>query len=99
MSEFKAKDIFRASGLSLLSISNSHVKTDQKKIKSGRAVSPLLLIRDTANGKVVLDTKLGDYGTRQRLSRKYEELRLDKRGLCPTCSEVCGEGEDIAKRV
>jgi len=54
MSEFKAKDIFRASGLSLLGISNSHVKADQKKIKSGRGVSPLLLISDRANGKVVI---------------------------------------------
>jgi hypothetical protein len=54
MSEFKAKDIFRASGLSLLGVSNFHVKADQKKIESGCGVSPLLLIRDTANGKVVI---------------------------------------------
>ena len=54
MSEFKAKDIFRASGLSLLGVSNSHVKTDQMKIKSGGGVSPLLLIRDSDNGKVVI---------------------------------------------
>jgi hypothetical protein len=54
MSEFKAKDIFRASGLSLLGVSNFHVKADRKKIESGREVSPLLLIRDTANGKMVI---------------------------------------------
>ena len=30
--EFKAKDIFRASDLSLLGISNSHVEKDQQKI-------------------------------------------------------------------
>ena len=54
MCEFKAKDIFRASGLSLLGVSNFHVKTDQQKIKSGGGVSPLLLIRDPANGKVVI---------------------------------------------
>ncbi len=29
ISEFKAKDIFRASGLSLLGISNAHVEKDQ----------------------------------------------------------------------
>ncbi len=52
--EFKAKDIFRASGMSLLGISNSHVKKDQQKIKSGCALSPLLLIRDSAHGKVVI---------------------------------------------
>ena len=53
-SEFKAKDIFRASGLRLLGIGNSHVKKDQQKIESGRAVSPLLLTRDPANGKAVI---------------------------------------------
>src|SRR5690242_5016687 len=52
--QFKAKDIFRASGLSLLGVSNSHVAADQKKIRSGRAVSPLLLVRDTGNSKVVI---------------------------------------------
>lgn len=54
MSEFKAKDIFRASGLSLLGISNAHVKKDQEKIRSGTGLSPLLLIRDSANGKVII---------------------------------------------
>ena len=54
MSEFKAKDIFRASGLSLLGAGNAHVKKDIAKIESGRAVSPLLLVRDSANGKVVI---------------------------------------------
>ena len=32
---FKAKDIFRASGLSLLGVSNSHVERDRKKIANG----------------------------------------------------------------
>jgi len=54
MSEFKAKDIFRAARLPLLGVNNSHVKKDQLKIESGSAVSPLLLVRDTANGKVVI---------------------------------------------
>ena len=53
-SQFKAKDIFRASGLSLLGVSNSRVKADQKKIKAGIKLSPLLLVRDAANGKVVI---------------------------------------------
>ena len=30
--EFEAKDIFRASALSMLGVSNSHVRKDQKKI-------------------------------------------------------------------
>jgi len=54
MSEFKAKDIFRASRLPLLGAGNSHVKKDMLKIESGRGVSPLLLVRDSANGKVVI---------------------------------------------
>ncbi|HEY5138905.1 MAG TPA: hypothetical protein VIJ25_06240 [Methylococcales bacterium] len=54
ISEFKAKDIFRASGLSVLGISNSHVKKDQQKLQSGDDLSPLLLIRDSVNGKAVI---------------------------------------------
>jgi hypothetical protein len=54
VSEFKAKDIFRASGLSLLGVSNAHIEKDQRKIESGKELSPLLLVRDTANGKVVI---------------------------------------------
>jgi hypothetical protein len=52
--EFKAKDIFRASGLSLVGVSNAHVKKDQKKIRHGVRLSPLLLVRDPANSKVVI---------------------------------------------
>ncbi len=54
VSSFKAKDIFRASGMSLLGISNSHVEKDRKKILAGHALSPLLLVRDKTNGKVVI---------------------------------------------
>jgi len=53
-SEFKAKDIFRASGLPLLGASNSHVQKDRRRIQAGRALSPLLLIRDSAIGKVII---------------------------------------------
>lgn len=53
-SQFQAKDIFRASGLSLLGISNFHVEKDAKKIKSGQSLSPLLLVRDEVNGKVIV---------------------------------------------
>lgn len=52
--QFKAKDIFRASGLSLLGVSNSHVAKNTKKIAKGVQLSPLLLIRDSVNGKVVV---------------------------------------------
>jgi hypothetical protein len=52
--QFKAKDIFRASGLSLLGVSNSHVERDRKKIRKGTGLSPLLLVRDEANGRVII---------------------------------------------
>ncbi|HVI50339.1 MAG TPA: hypothetical protein VM661_03925 [Candidatus Sulfotelmatobacter sp.] len=54
VSQFKAKDIFRASGLSLLGVSNGHVKKDQDKILAGTPLSPLLLLRDNQLGKVVI---------------------------------------------
>ncbi len=51
---FKAKDIFRASALSLLGVSNSHVERDRAKIAKGTPLSPLLLVRDPAHGKVII---------------------------------------------
>lgn len=52
--EFKAKDIFRASGLSLLGVSNFQVEKDRQKIREGVALSPILLVRDQVNGCVVV---------------------------------------------
>jgi hypothetical protein len=52
--QFKAKDIFRASGLSLLGVSNSHVAKDRAKMRSGTRLSPLLLVRDERSGKLVV---------------------------------------------
>lgn len=54
MVEFKSKDIFRASGLALLGLNNFHVSKDQKRIEAGQELSPLLLVRDTAHGKVLI---------------------------------------------
>ena len=51
---FKAKDVFRASQLSLLGVSNSHVEKDRRKIRTGRALSPLLLVRNEGLGRVVI---------------------------------------------
>ena len=51
---FKAKDIFRASQLSRLGVSNLRVIRDRQKIKDGIALDPILLVRDQANGKVVV---------------------------------------------
>ena len=52
--QFKAKDIFRASQLSLLGVSNFHVEQDRKKIQKDVSLSPLLLLRDEPNGRVVI---------------------------------------------
>jgi disulfide oxidoreductase YuzD len=52
--EFAAKDIFRASMLSLLGVSNSHVEKDRTRIIQHERLSPLLLFRDERNGKLVI---------------------------------------------
>lgn len=54
MSEFAAKDIFRASGLSLLGISNSHVEKDRAQIILGEKLSPLLLFRDKNSSRLII---------------------------------------------
>ena len=54
MTSFAAKDIFRASGLPLLGATNSHVRKNQKKLAAGKRLSPLLLVRDTSHGKLVI---------------------------------------------
>ena len=52
--QFKAKDIFRASGLPLLGTNNFHVRKDQKKILSGKEISPLLIVRQPELGKMIV---------------------------------------------
>ena len=54
MTEFAAKDIFRASMLSMLGVSNSHVEKDRTRIIQNERLSPLLLFRDQRNGKLVI---------------------------------------------
>ena len=54
MTKFAAKDIFRASGLSLLGASNSHVEKDRAQIYRNEKLSPLLLYRDKANSKLII---------------------------------------------
>jgi hypothetical protein len=54
MTTYMSKDIFRASGLSLLGVSNSHVERDRGLINRGEELSPLLLYRDQRNGKLVI---------------------------------------------
>lgn len=52
--EVKAADIFRASGLSLVGLSNANVEKEKIKILEGTALSPLLLVRNTENGKLIV---------------------------------------------
>ncbi len=54
VAQYKADNVFQASGLSLLDVSNYHVKKDRKKIKKGESLSPLLLIADQPIGKVII---------------------------------------------
>jgi hypothetical protein len=45
IARYKAKDILRASGLSILPSSNSHVARDMAKVVAGTPLSPVLLVR------------------------------------------------------
>jgi hypothetical protein len=52
--EFAAKDIFRASELPMLRSTDSHVEKERALIILKEALSPLLLWRDPARGKLVI---------------------------------------------
>ena len=67
MTEFAAKDIFRASGLSLLGISDSHVEKYCAEIVRNEKLSPLLLYRDKTE-------RQADY--RRRLSPALRGLQV-----------------------
>jgi hypothetical protein len=45
LDHYKAKDVLRASELALLAEDNKHVASDLDKVKSGRKLSPVLLVR------------------------------------------------------
>jgi len=50
----KAKDILRASQLALLGEDNKHVAADLRKAASGAALSPILLLRGTAEHSLII---------------------------------------------
>jgi hypothetical protein len=50
----KAKDLLRASRLALLPLDNAHVASDLAKIKKGKPLSPILVVR----GDLVTDMPL-----------------------------------------
>lgn len=51
---FKATDIFRASSLPSVGMNSARVARDRKMISKGTPLSPILLVRDTVHGKVVI---------------------------------------------
>jgi hypothetical protein len=51
---FAAKDIFRASALPLLGSSDSYVRRDRALITHKESLSPILLVRDPAKGKLIV---------------------------------------------
>lgn len=54
VTKYKAKDIFRASELSLLGISNSHVEKVKFKIENNISISPILLYVDPKHNKLII---------------------------------------------
>jgi hypothetical protein len=54
ITEFAAKDIFRASAVPLLGGNDSHVEKYRSLIILKQPLSPLLLCRDPAHGKLVI---------------------------------------------
>ncbi len=50
----KAKDILRAAQLDLLPTTNPHVKADLEKIRVGKRLSPMLLVRGDAKSGALL---------------------------------------------
>jgi hypothetical protein len=52
--EFKSKDIFRASGLPLLGISNLQFRKNMNKIAAKKKLSPILLVRDPKTSKTIV---------------------------------------------
>jgi hypothetical protein len=51
---YKAKDLLRAAALRLLPADNPHVAADLTKIKNGRELAPVLLVRGDLTGGVPL---------------------------------------------
>ena len=50
----KAKDLLRASRLALLPTDDPHVRADLKKIKKGKPLSPILVVRGDLNTDVAM---------------------------------------------
>ncbi len=51
---YKAEDVIRASGLSLLGLSDDHVKKERKRVRSGQRLAPVLLVKDPRSARLVI---------------------------------------------
>lgn len=54
MTSFMAKDIFRATMLPLLGISNYRIKRNEQKIQTGIKISPILLVRSFETDQLIV---------------------------------------------
>jgi hypothetical protein len=54
ISEFKARDIIRAANITDITNTNLLIEEDRKKIKKEVALSPVLLLRDSVNARVII---------------------------------------------
>lgn len=54
LTEYPAKDLLRAAALPLLPLGNTHVKRDEQKILDNEKLSPLLLVRLPAQGRLIV---------------------------------------------
>jgi hypothetical protein len=52
--DYRAKDVLRASGLPVLGAADPDVARNRSMIRRGLALSPLLLVRDSKSGRVVI---------------------------------------------
>jgi hypothetical protein len=82
----KAKDLLRASGLPILDEANAHVRKDLDKVKSGKKLSPVLLVRGRLRDGIALTIADGYH----RVCASYQ---LDEDALIP-CKIVSLSGEE-----
>jgi len=66
---WKAKDILRASGLPLLPSDTTHVAADFRRVKSGKPLSQVLLVRGELSAGLLLQVADGYHRVRASLYR------------------------------
>lgn len=54
ITDYAAKDIFRAAALSPHGLDEAAVEKDKRRVAEGQELSPLLLVRDSANGRLII---------------------------------------------